>query len=238
MKIIKYCDHKNHFDQSPHIQIGTLEYYREHDNKFIADIDEGCGGQWVLSPKDGPRAYSREFIEAVSLGALQGTGVDVQEGGRVCINSSFVMPNVYVFCCSIEQEGCENTASSLGYDRWYEICDPERFSREVSQSFQNTARLRCSESVQVHSTILHGSVTYGVGRGTEHEDEFNLLAKLLFTKSPHSPTHTEIDFSRNNEYRFVWLFWKPIMKNRKRVIEVQKEPIYVPISSGIRGCLR
>ena len=58
MKLIKFCRREHHISKSTTIRVETLHFYRNHDNRFIADPNEGTsshsvsGAESISIPQD------------------------------------------------------------------------------------------------------------------------------------------------------------------------------------------
>ena len=119
MKLIKYCDSKYHYSKSKRLQIGTLEYFRNHDNNFIADPGECIGGPYSMKPQNAHANISQGFINQIGGGIIaKGAAFDtpiikIEPGASLNINKKFKFPNIYIFCCSHEKCASIETAKGL-----------------------------------------------------------------------------------------------------------------------------
>ncbi len=241
LKIIKYCDENYSYLKTDRIQVGTLDYFRNHDNNFIADPNEGTGGPYSIQPKSSPSGLSQGLIDQfgggiVCIGALPSDSIiSVQPGGTVNLNKRFKFPNVYIFCCSYEEHADKKTAEGLGYNSWYEIIDPSKFMKEIQNGFHEVAKLKFEGPIETKSILIHGLVNYSSREDQVFENEFDLLTNLLFTKPKVSKKDSTVSFEDNKEYRFVWLF-KNAASNE--IMEVQEPPILVRNTDALKTTLK
>ena len=231
MKIIKYCNSKYHIKNTRGIQIGTLNYYRKHDNEFIADPLEGTAHQVRVKSEEGRIGISKENLELLTNNKIQYTG-DPNLGPAIQgigenITVDFINPgkftNLYVFSCSYEKIGNVETAKHLGYDSFYEIKDPGKFSKIVSDHLKKLANPKNNVKNGWKIKSKHKQVQYQDIRKTEMKSNSDLL-NMVFHKTPTSSLDPTIDFRSNKEYRFVWMLVK--RKDGER-IEVKDEPIHI-----------
>ena len=241
MKLIKYCEEKFNYSKSEKIQIGTLDYYRNHDNKFIADPGECIGGPYSIKPNSSPAEISQGFIKQIGGGiTFQGAMYDtpvitIESGGVLIINKKLKFPNVYIFCCSYEESPNIKTAKGLGYNSWYEIDDPDQFMKEIQNGFPEVAKLTFKGAVTTDVKHIHGPVNYCSRENQVFENEFNLIKNLLFTKAGISEKDETVSYEKNKEYRFVWLFTN---NTTNAVMDVEEDPILVRNSAALKTTLK
>jgi len=224
MKIIKNCPSDYNIANTQTIQIGTLNYYRKTDNKFIVDPFEGYGHH-VFESGEREIIIPEKDATVITKGLIVGARVVIKPGGRV--HGGLWSPNVYIFCCSYVQEPSAELAASLGYDSYYEIVDPTLFMQKVQQDFMHSVRLRNKTIREVEVIHVHGTVEYQTERDyshSEHRSPSDLMIHNLFRKPTISPVHEDVNFATNQEYRFVWILIEP---ETKQILEVEDDPIRV-----------
>jgi len=230
--VTKYCDRKYHFDNAAKLQIGTLEYYRQHENDKIADPTEGLSASYDITNENNELKLPRNKTELLSGGAIKGTGIIMESGARMTFNQMTEIPNQYIFCVADEKDGNENTATSLGYESWYQIVDVDAFMYEVTKQLSSHA-LPLRVLVKSDQILCaHKEVTYCKDKQklVDHVN-FNILADAVFTKPTTSFNDSNVDYSLNNEYRMVWGLVDP---NAGDLIPVKHEPILIDFTDELK----
>jgi len=231
MRIIKNCCSEHNISTARAIQIGTLNYYRENDSKFIVDPQEGFGFHTFRS-EDKKIIFQEKDATALSQGMIVGGRIVINPGGK--FSGALWSPNVYIFCCSYVEYPSKELADSFGYDSYYEIADPDMFMRKVQEGFTGRVRLRLANIRTVEVMHIHGPVRYQEIREHLHSSECSLsdlMIRNLFTKPKVSPIHSDINFAENQEYRFAWIF---LEEETKRILEVEDAPILILNVEAIR----
>lgn len=231
MRIIKYCETKYNIATTATIQIGTLNYYRMSDNRFIADSHEGFGVHSFRS-EDSEMIFPEEDITVLTQGRVIGARVAIKHGGK--FTTAMWAPNVYIFSSSLAEEGTESFASQFGYDSFYEITDPDLFMRKVQEGLSRIARLRDPKPRIADVIHIHGPVRYQDAREHSHVElcsPSDLMVQNLFTKPLVSSTQPGVKYVENQEYRFVWVF---LEETTKRILEVENDPILIRNIQAVR----
>jgi hypothetical protein len=232
VKIIKNCKKEFNIATTSTLQIGTLNYYRNCDNRFIVDPEEGSGNHTIHS--GGSKVVLPNNILTELRVGLKCENFVLNPTGR--LRGSYRWPNVYIFCCSLVDEPTKELSESFGYNSFYEIVDPSLFMRKVQDGFTGRVKLHdptCRFPEVIH---IHGPVKYQCDREHSHlHSEINVLSDLmiqdLFTKPTFSPIHPDVNYEQNQEYRFVWVF---LEDNTKWIAEVADDPILVTNIDAIR----
>ena len=225
-KLIKYCDKKYHPNNCESIQFGTLDYYRKSDNEFIADPSEGKGFNYRFRNENEDIVFSKEEFEWISNGGVRGSGVCINKGGTLNLNQNIEVPNCYIFCCSIMKnptiEKIETQMKDLGYDSWYEITKPKEFIEEAFKQASSKIKLHLKRDCQIEWKSIGKEVSYGIKDNIEFSSHIDFLDFLLYRKPLVSQINNDIEFWKNTEFRFTWLFFE---KNSILPVPVEPKPI-------------
>ena len=231
MKIVKNCRAQHHISRTRTIQIGTLNYYRMSDNKFIVDPHEGFGVHCFQSERS-KIIFPEKDATTLAEERLVGARLVINPGGK--LTADMWAPNVYIFCCSLVERATKAFASQFGYDSFYEISDPDLFMAKVQEGFPGVARLRDKSQQTVEIVRVHGPVQYQDIREHSHSEvcsPSDLIVQSLFTKPRISSAHADVVYQKNQEYRFVWVF---LEEHTRRMLEVEDDPILIRNVEAVR----
>jgi len=225
-KLIKYCDEKYHPNNCDTIQFGTLEFYRKSDNEFIADPSEGKGSNYRFRNEEEDITFSKEEFEWLSNGGVKGSGVNITKGSTLSLNLELKVPNCYIFCCSImiepTVEKIESQMNDLGYNSWFEITNPQEFIKDAFNQARTKIKLQLKKDCEIEWKFIGKAISYGLKHNIEFSSHIDFLDFLLYRKPLVSQINKNIEFWRNTEFRFTWLFFE---KNSIIPVPVESEPI-------------
>ena len=223
-KIIKFCPMRYHLATTKTLQLGTLSYYKKHDNTFIKDSTEGESTTEV--PHSEAIEYSTAELSTLPVAVtFRGSGtLRMMPGSRLVVRQQF--PNVYLFCAAAMDRSAEPDFDAArafgfeGYDSFYEISDPDRFAEII----------RGVLARELGHTIIavHGRVMYDDEKAETFHSLGALVGQLaqrhfwwpLFVKRRVSSDSPEVMFEINREYRFAFI---PVDEHGN-VVAVDTEP--------------
>lgn len=227
--LVKFCNQKYLPKNSGKIQIGTLDYYRKLDKKFIADPLEGIIEE-LLEPQISTELTNgdREKVFGDSL-KMEGNYHFVMAPGSKASQVK-VIPNMYVFSCSFVEEGHRINPSILNYDSYYRINDADSFAKYISRILKDHVTVP-SETTDIF--WAWNKVEYvdkkTVTRLSTEKFGDSLSFDMLFTKTKESSLDASVKFEDNNELRFVWLF----LDVNKNVLPAPSAPLQLPIEHNL-----
>lgn len=212
--VVKYCKPEHHFSRTKTFKLGTLQYYREHENGFIADALEGITTTYTLE-KIGTKTFMDvRSAEALSSGLLKfsgtGGGIIIGPDATLRINSRTQVPNQYIWCSSNQESGNKETADTLGYDSWYNIVDVEGFMQSVCYAMISKVKFKIPMIYSYKIDIVHGTVQYTSQKNLKKFNGYsNILRDSIFNKPETSLSYPEVDYTKNVEYRMLWMMTEP-----------------------------
>lgn len=235
MKFVKYCRAEHNISVASTVRVGTLDYYRMHDNKFIADPNEGQGAHLVAA--DEKIEISEIELQKIFDGSnikIQGAGITLMPGSSFRFASG--VPNTLIFCISKVEEPTLAMAASLGYDSFYEIVDIENFTRLLGSGLLHHCLLQSDFPGRIGITPVRTSIRYQESRDHQHRqkpDPDLLPYMALFTKPRISKKHPDVSFENNLEYRIAWS-----VHDETHWLSVGEAPMDVPVTDELRATCR
>ena len=254
MTYIKFCRAiHNIFEGWPTVQVSTLDYYRELEGK--SPIGDAGEGRHELSFEQGMTAIiTDDLSERTFGGAVRGEGGPLQmianlPGAKFRVDVS----NCYVFCVSSWPDGSQLSLSdagavSPGYDSMYEIADPAKFQRLLTNAIADNLTLGhlTPESLAAVRTLpsderyllVRGerrAVEYVESRATPIRSAADLengepyqqaLLRALYTK--------EQRHSGDREFRFTFI----VTNSRHQMLSVRLQPMLVNSDQVAAACDR
>ena len=226
MKLIKYCDEKFHPKNCDTIQFGTLDYYKESDNEFIADPSEGNGSSYTFVNEKEDISFSKEEFEWITNGGVKGSGIKIDKGGTLNLNENIKVPNSYIFCCSLMKDASlpkiEKQMNDLGYNSWYEITNPQKFIETAVEQSKSQLKLKLKKNCEIEWKTIGKEISYGQKDNLIFNSHIDFLDFLLYRKPLISQINKEIEYWKNTEFRFTLLFFE---KESIIPVSVEKKPI-------------
>lgn len=236
MKLIKYCNSKYHPKNCDTLQVGTLDYYRNHDNKFISDPSEATIENlrihntstdkidftteeinWISNRK-GIIVLGRNDRICCSIFPNNNELLDNNQVG-LYFNNKINIPNSYIFCCSQVEEPCEKQMRDLGYDSWYEIKYPKVFFGILTQEILNNANIIKPNNFELRYSTISDLINYGPMKNIKINSKIDLIKFILYRKSEVSDLNQDIMYWKNTEFRHSILF-----HNTNSIIPIPVEP--------------
>ena len=235
--VVKYCKAEHHFSKTNTFRLGTLQEYREHENKLIADPLEGVTPtDKIFNPKDTINLDART-AETLFGGAIKfsrsGNVFQIGAGGTVNVNFQYLIPNQYIWCTADQEFGNRETARSLGYDSWYKITNVNMFMRALCYAMAPHLNFKIPMIYTTQITMISGPVNY---KSEKHIDSdtgnVDPLMDAVFTKPSNSRINPNVDYMKNIEYRMLWLMDN---KYTNLINEVRKEPIEFEFTAEMKS---
>ena len=231
-KIIKYCNEEYHINSTSNIQIGTLNYYRFHTNNLIADPLEGISKKITLNFTRS-MIIPKQTMNYITMGMTNFPHFDhpiktSNSSNTIVCENGVKFPNIYIFCCALEEKGNMETAESLGYDSFYTIDDAEKFSKIIAKKLKKAATLKNHEK-DYKIKRWHQQIRYNESNEIELTNSVDIM-HMIFNKIRFSSHDATVDFSLNNEYRFAWM----IKDTTNTPIEVADDPLHLSQLKEIR----
>lgn len=242
--LVKYCRAQhNPTAQGTHIQIGTLDYYREYDPSFLIS-DSHEAEHAIRIAVGGPVQFDANISERLFGTAMKITSqVTVAPGDR--LEATWSMVNAFVFSCCLLSDSVEptlETARSVSpeYDSFYIIDDDRGFAQLVaerlikesrSQLLSEKATKRLLEtpigsefrlSIKTMGApveyVSNKEFVYSVETLAEAPHYSELLMRSIFMK------HEQ--YRDQHEFRFVWI----VESSYHGPLAVRKQPYLVPLN--------
>ena len=235
--VVKYCKAEHHYSKAKKFRLGTLQEYREHENKLIADHLEGVTPTYkIFNPKETINLDART-AETLFGGAIKFSGsgnvFQIGAGGTVNVNFQTLIPNQYIWCTADQEFGNRKTARSLGYDSWYRITNVNMFMIAVSRAMAPQLKFKIPIIHTSRTRMISGPVNY---KSEKHVDSdtgnVDPLMDAVFTKPRYSRMNPSVDYTKNIEYRMLWLMDN---KYTNLINEVRKEPIEFEFTAEMKS---
>jgi hypothetical protein len=235
--VVKYCKAEHHYSKAKKFRLGTLQEYREHENKFIADPLEGLTPKYTIRNSDSTINLDGTAAKTLFAGAIQfrgsGTAVEIAPGATVKVNTHSLIPNQYIWCTADQECGKEETAHSLGYDSWYKIIDVDSFMLHLYFSMSQNIKFKIPMIYKYQVTMIHRPLVYETGKNFHSKTGIiDPLMDGIFSKPEKSQDHPSIDYTKNIEYRMLWLMYA---KETGIVHAVKKEAIEFDFTSEMKS---
>lgn len=235
-RLVKFCRPEHNLsDGCRTIRIGTLDFYRELDPKFmIADPTEGLESTVVRSLS--METATRDAADAIKR-VVRLPYVEVH---NIAFRNTF--PNSYVWCCSRLPDGAFPITGSRFdsmYESSYEVTDDRHFADHLAALILKHVRRRnFSETVQSKIDDLpvfglrdinlfwkYREVLY-VDQKTSVVEEGRLHPHVADIEAAFRPVFVKPNkFIDDREYRFLFWFEHPQLG----ILPVAKQPLDVPI---------
>ncbi len=232
MKLIKYCNSKFHPRNCKTIQVGTLDYYRNHENNFISDPSEAIlenikfkntSNQEIKFTVD-ESSWLFNGNGVIIAGSGNRIGMRISPGSEFTIYDKIKVPNSYIFSCSQVEEPCEKQMRDLGYDSWYEIKYPKVFFGILTQEILNNIKINIRNNIQINYKTMSGLINYGQMNNIEFNSEIDLINFLLYRKNEVSQLNKDVKYWKNTEFRYSILL---NYINSILPVAVESEPLII-----------
>lgn len=231
MKVFKYCKKKYHIQNSDFIQIGTLNYYRNSDNNYISDINEGhvkgielvAGKKALKLNSDQTSFWTNGYINSPYF---QEDKITIQPHAKSKLTFPKKFPNHYVFCCSGEKTNANKlTMNEFDYDSSYEIKYIQDFSDLVGNLILEHLEQKLNIKNLSGIAVIHKSISYLK----------NEWASFSYVPNTDDIMHFKSDqFSSQKEYRFVWA---PV-DNDKKFFDIPDKTLLIPLTDKLKNCFK
>jgi hypothetical protein len=226
MKLIKYCNSKFHPRNCKTIQVGTLDYYRNHENNFISDPSEAIleNIKFKNTSNQEIKFTADEFNWLFKGHAQTIAGMSISPGSVFTIYDKIKVPNSYIFSCSQVEEPCEKQMKELGYDSWYEIKYPKVFFGLLTQEILKNIKINKRNDIQINYKTMSGLINYGQMNNIEFNSEIDLINFLLYRKNEVSQLNKDVKYWKNTEFRYSILL---NYINSILPVAVESEPLII-----------
>lgn len=213
MYFYKFLDEQYHPLKNPQatIRLGSFNYYRNIENSYIADRDEGML-QYAL------KGVTYNTGNVANNPVVDGMFV-LQDGAQVKfngINVASAFPNCLIFCCSCfreakNQKELGDLSKRLNYCSYYQIQNIHAFAEMCAHKIKSNLNLDklkgieqltlqqiCGIQVgyQVSPVVYKKGVALDVLSGDESHNSLDKQIEHLFVKNE--------KFSKDDEYRIVF----------------------------------
>jgi hypothetical protein len=233
--ITKYCKPEHRFNRTDKLQIGTLEYYRDHENIKISDPQEGLTKEYIIKGGTKGITIGKDRMKYLTGGLLTDVDVVLKEEGKLHLKVNRFVPNQYIFCATDEHIGNRETAYLLGYTDWYTIFNVREFIDRAALSLIKKMRFTNPLIYNCLITGVHAKVEYGDGPIHLEHSNFSVFLDGVFRKPKNSDLDRSVDFQKNNEYRLLWTAYDEVLKT---VHSVHKEPVLVDFTPEMKALCR
>lgn len=202
-KLIKYCN-KETIQKYNSIRIGSLNYYRETDNDFIRDENEGSHEN-IHDPK--VKEISAEFITSNSsitaIPAIPGTPFMTSPDSSIELHiyGKRKFQNFYVFCCTRDMEEKESNKDNFNRNSSYEITNIPAFIKTVQKFLECHLNTKYPDLKNCKLVSHHNPIRYSKNSNNE----------IIITTD--CPSNYDVVFTKpktsveENEYRFIWMLY-------------------------------